>query len=576
MKINKKLPKHKSFVYLRTLKLICLKFEFFIASKNLKNEVEGKKVSRPIVKISVLSIALAVIVNLITIAVVIGFQHEVSDKVLGFGSHCYVASSNSSSLFENEPMLKKQAFIQEIENQPFVKNLQAIAYKPAIFQTHKSKFKSQEIQSILVKGVDKNYDFSFFKEHLVAGRIPNYSENKKSNEILISKRIAADLSYKIGDTAHTFFVKNQAVRREFKIVGIFQTGMEDLDKKIIIADIKQIQELNDWGIQASLTVLDTLSKGYLIIKAEAVGGNGNYRFDLGKGFSNYAGFTWYPDKDTVFRVIVSDYWMFIDGNGEQTSIPDTAYLKVSVKNNSTSNFPVELNLDKTVKKNFLNANGTKFSISIPEKKVVFDKIDGKGSFQNYIGAYEINFKSWENFDQNIKFLKRKINFTHSNSNEDLRVTSLKESQEEIFIWLSFLDINVWIIISLMLLIGVINMGSAMLVMILLKTPFIGLMKAMGASNWTIRKIFLIQVAHLILRGMFWGNLIGIGICVLQAKFEIIELNPEVYYLNSVPVELSFWSIIWVNLISLIICLSAMLIPSYVISKISPTKSIKFN
>ncbi|MGV3632451.1 MAG: ABC transporter permease [Bacteroidota bacterium] len=553
-----------------------MKFEFFIASKNLKNEVGGKTISRPIVKISVISICLAVLVNLITIAVVIGFQHEVSDKVLGFGSHAFISSSASTSLFENEAILKQQDFLQDIRNQTFIKNIQPIAYKPAIFQTDKSKLKSQEIQSILVKGVDQSYDFSFFQQNLIAGRLPDYDKSHKSDEILVSSRVAKDLNYRCGDTARTFFVKNQPVRRNFKIVGIFETGMEDFDKKIVISDIRHIQELNDWGIQASVDVLDTLANGYLVIKANVVGGNGNYRYDWGKGYANYAGFTWYPEKDTVFRVIVSDYWMFIDGKGEETSIPDTAYLEVKVRNSSGSRFPLPLNSDGTVKKSGISNDGMSFSINIPERRTSFHKVDGKGSFQNYIGAYEINFKSWDRFDQNIETLKKQVNFIHSSENQDLRVTSLKENQEEIFVWLSFLDINVWIIIVLMLVIGIINMGSAMLVLILVKTPFIGMMKAMGASNWTIRKIFLIQVGYLILRGMFWGNLIGISVCLLQDYFKIIRLNPEVYYLNAVPIELSLVSILWVNALTLIVCLSAMLIPSYVISRISPAKSIRFN
>lgn len=515
-------------------------------------------------------------VNLITIAVVIGFQQEVSDKVLGFGSHAYVSAAGSSSLFENEPITKQQAFLSSLKTESFVKNIQAIAYKPAIFQTDKSKVKSQEIQSILVKGVGSDYDFSFFKANLVAGRIPRYFEDKTSDEILVSKRIARDLNFKLGDTARTFFVKNQPVRRNFKIVGIYETGMEDLDKKMVIADIRQVQELNDWGIQATIEVLDTLSNGYLVIKAKASGGNGNYRFDWGKGFEHYAGFTWYPDQDTTFRVIVSDYWMFIDGKNEQTTVPDTAFLTVKVKNKSNVNYPLTLNSDGTLKKKYIDNTGNHFQVFVPEKEIHFKLEAGKGSFRNYIGAFEVNFKSWENFDQNILNLKKRINFNPTNKKQSLTASSLKENQEEIFVWLAFLDINVWIIIVLMLIIGIINMGSAMLVMILIKTPFIGLMKSLGATNWSIRKIFLIQVAYLILKGMFWGNLIGIGACLLQEHFHIIKLNPEVYYLNAVPIDLSITSILWINGLTLIVCLSAMLIPSYVISKISPAKSIKFN
>lgn len=522
------------------------------------------------------------IVNIITIAVVIGFQNEVSNKVLGFGSHAIINSTGSSSVFENEPILKQQEFLNLTKSLSYIKNIQAIAYKPAILQSDKNKSKrqekQQEIQSVLVKGVDKDYDFTFFKENLIAGKIPDYSKTSISEEILLSKRIASDLNYAIGDHVNAFFVKNQPVKRNFKLVGIFETGMEDFDKKIIISDIRQIQQLNDWGIKAEIDVLDTLANGHLIIKGLVNGGNGNYRYDWGKGFENYSGFTWYPQKDTVFRLIASDYWMFIDGKGEETTMPDTVYLKVKVKKTGdlSLNLPFKTNQDGSIKKEVLDEIGNKFKLETYNQTLEFEKIEGNGSFQNYIGAYEINFHSWANFDQQIEELKKRINFKFSNEKQDLKLTSIKENQQEIFVWLSFLDINVWIIIVLMLLIGIINMGSALLVMILLKTSFIGLLKAIGANSWTIRKIFLYQVSFLILRGMFWGNLIGIGLCFLQDYFKIIKLNPEVYYLNAVPIELNFSSILFINATTLIVCVLAMFVPSLVITRISPSKSIKFN
>ncbi|MES2588063.1 MAG: FtsX-like permease family protein [Bacteroidota bacterium] len=573
-----------------------MKFELFIALKNLKNEVAGKKVSRPIVKISIISISLAMLVNIITIAVVIGFQNEVSNKVLGFGSHAFVNSASSASLFENEPILKKQVFLSQIKNLPFVKNVQAIAYKPAILQSDKSKLsrqekqtskssvskntaKRQEIQSVLVKGVDEDYNFDFFKENLIAGRLPNYKSKEASEEIIISKRIANDLNYQVGDRVSAFFVKNQPIKKFFKLVGIFETGMEDFDKKMIVSDIRQIQLLNDWGIKSEIQVLDTLTKGHLVIKADINGGNGNYRYDWGKGYENFAGFIWYPTNDTIFRLITSDYWMFIDGRGEENTLPDTSYLKATIElkkgeTDSKLNLPFITNADGTVKRKFIS--DTKFDVYTHNKTVHFEKINGKGSYQNYIGSFEINFHSWENFDTQIDELKKIINFNFSNQKQDLKVSSIKENQQEIFVWLAFLDINVWIIIILMLIIGIINMGSALLVMILLKTPFIGLMKSLGANSWSIRKIFLYQVSFLILRGMFWGNLIGVGLCLLQDYFKIIKLNPEVYYLNAVPIELNLTSILLINVVTLIVCSLAMIIPSYVITRINPSKSIRFN
>jgi lipoprotein-releasing system permease protein len=535
--------------------------------------VDGKKVSKPIVKLSIISISLAVIVNLITVAVVIGFKNEVSNKVLGFGSHAYVRSSNSSSLFENEPILKKQNFIEIVQNLPFIKNIQAVAYKPAILQSDKSNTNTQEIQSVLVKGVDEKYDFTFFKEYLIAGRLPKLNKSNRCDEILISKKIAQDLHFKVGNQAKAFFVKNQPVKKVFQIVGIFDTGMEEFDKKMVVADIKHLQQLNDWGIQASIQILDTLYNGQLVIKADVQGGNGNYRYDWGKGYNRFSGFTWFPNKDTVIRLIASDYWMFLDGKGEHTSIPDTAFMIIRSK---VLNGPLKLNRDGTLFKNYLDKEGYQYELKSGDKSIFVSKKDGIGSFSEYIGAYELNFYSWVNFEDNISKLKKTINYAFSNDEQSIEVSSIKEHEQDIFIWLSFLDINVWIIITLMLIIGVINMGSALLVMILIRTSFIGIMKAMGASNWMIRKIFLIQVFFLILKGLFWGNMIGIGLALIQKYTGLVSLNPDVYYLSQVPIELSFWSIILINFLTIFVCVTAMIIPSLVISKIKPSQSIRFN
>ena len=515
------------------------------------------------------------LVNLITVAVVTGFQKEVRDKVIGFGAHAVVTKSGEASIFESDPILKDQFFYPTLELSPEVKHIQAVAYKPALLQSDANGKAVQEIQGIMMKGVDDRYDWAFFKQHLTAGRVPRILKKTISNEIIISKKIAKDLNYKVGDDARTFFVKNKPIKKMFKIVGIFETGLEDFDREMVLGDIRQIQKLNDWGIQASIIVADTLVNGHLIIEGEVVGGNGNYRFDWGKGYENYKGFTFFPKKDTVIRLIASDYWMFLDGEGEQTSVPDTAYLKVTISGDKTSLFPYELNSDQKIEKKYLDNEGYKFEISAGPKKIKFEKMDGKGSFEKYVGAFEFILRDWSLLEQDVKFLKKQIQFQQP-SNEDLRVTSIIDSQSDIFVWLGFLDINVYIILVLMIIIGVINMGSALLVMILVKTNFIGMMKALGAKNWSIRKIFLYQAGFLILRGMFWGNLIGIGLCLLQKYFHLVKLNPEVYYLNAVPIDMNILAILTLNVCTLLVCVLALIIPSYVITRISPVKAIRFN
>lgn len=575
-------------MYLSALKNRILSFEHFIAKRILKNEVEGTKVSRPIVRISILSISLAVVVNLITIAIVTGFQHEVRKKVAGFGSHIFVMNAGEGSIYECNPIYKNQAFLPLIKKNNGVASVNYIAYKPVLFQSDKKErsYKlasgkdtteiQQEIQGAIIKGVSDDYNWKFFKENLLKGRLPNYKTSLPSNEILISNRIARDLNFKIGDEVRSFFVKNKPIKRFFKVVGIYETGLEEFDKKIVVGDIRNVQLLNDWGILANIIVEDTLSNESLIVKGQLNGGNGNYRFDWGEGYDTYSGFTICPTKDTVIKLIASDYWNRIDGRDEETSIPDTAYLSIKIKGDGYTLCDPKKDAEGNIIKTYLNNEGTKFSIQCSNKTIVFEQTPGKGSYENYIGGYEVNVKEWNDLPMILKEFKKSIEFIPTINNEQLKVTSIIDNQSDIFTWLGFLDLNVVIILTLMIIIGIINMGSALLVLILVRTNFIGMMKAMGASNWSIRKIFLYQAAYLIGRGMIIGNVIGLGFCFLQSQFGVFTLNPEVYYLSEVPIELHFIDWLLLNIGTLVVCIIALIIPSYVITRISPSKAIKFN
>lgn len=565
-----------------------MSFEYFISKRILKNEVEGTKVSRPIVRISVISIALAVVVNLITLAVVTGFQHEVRQKVAGFGSHAFIMNAGEGSVYESEPIYKNQNFFPIIKSLEGVKHIQFVAYKPVLFQSDKKEISyklsngkdtsqiQQEIQGAIIKGVGEGFDWSFFNEHLVDGKLPNFTTPLISDEILISSRIARDLNFKVGDEVKAFFVKNQPVKRLFKIAGIYDTGLEEFDKKIVIGDIRTVQKLNDWGIQTSISIADTLSNGNLIVKATTTGGNGNYRFDWGKGYENFEGFTICPTKDTLIKVIVSDYWSRIDGANEITSIPDTAYLSIKIKGITNSPCDFQCTNSNEIVRTYLNQTGTRYSLKCSSKIIECEQIDGKGSFQNYVSGFEVTVKNWDDLAEVINRVKKKIEFIPTEHNEQLKVTSIIDNQTDIFVWLDFLDLNVYIILVLMILIGIINMGSALLVLILVRSNFIGIMKTMGATDWSIRKIFLYQGAFLIGKGMIWGNIVGVGFCFIQQQFGILSLNPAVYYLTKVPIELNFWHWLFLNVGTLVICVFALIIPSYAITRVNPVKAIKFN
>jgi lipoprotein-releasing system permease protein len=564
-----------------------LAHEYFIAKKIFLKKTEGKKVARPIVRISMISIALAIVVNLLTIAVVIGFQKEVREKITGFSSHAYIMNVGESSIYESEPIRKNQAFFTKLKQNPAVSTLQGVAFKPVLLQSEKrdSKVKTaagkdssivqQDIQGGILKGVDANFDWSFYKENIVAGRLPNFKTKHISNEILLSQSIATDLNFKVGDSVRAYFVKNSPVMRYFRIAGIYHTGLEEFDKKMVLGDLRQVQLLNDWGIQASIELMDTLSDGYVVLRAEVQGGDGYYDYDWGKGFGSTIGIKICPSADTTFRLIVREYKAPDSYQSKQKTEPDTAYLTLKVKGEGRTpcNFP--LSETGEILRTFSDPTGLKYSIKTKEKEVFFTSTPGKGSAEKYVGGFEINFKEWNEIDKDVHHLKEQLTFMPTEHGELVQVTSIKENQEEIFLWLDFLDLNVLIILVLMIVIGIINVGAALLVMILVKTQFIGIMKAMGSVNWQIRKIFLYQAFFIIGKGMIWGNAIGLGLCFLQVKFGILKLNPEVYYLDQVPISITWWQILLLNIVTLIICLLAMIGPSALISRVLPTKAIKF-
>ncbi|NUQ24127.1 MAG: ABC transporter permease [Saprospiraceae bacterium] len=158
---------------------------------------------------------------------------------------------------------------------------------------------------------------------------------------------------------------------------------------------------------------------------------------------------------------------------------------------------------------------------------------------------------------------------------DLYAETIRDKFPEIFEWLELQDINEVVILALMVIVAIINMVTALLILILERTNMIGILKAMGSGNWRIRKIFLYYAAYIILVGLFWGNFIGIGLCLLQDNFELIKLDEANYYLSVAPIELQPAAILLINAGTLLVTLSFLVIPSYLVTRISPVKAIRF-
>lgn len=188
--------------------------------------------------------------------------------------------------------------------------------------------------------------------------------------------------------------------------------------------------------------------------------------------------------------------------------------------------------------------------------------------ENEIGGFEVLL---DDFDS----LREKGNQIYSTIGATLNSVTIVDNYPMIFEWFELIDNNVWFIIAIMILIAGINMITALLVLILERVQMVGVLKALGSTNWSIRKVFLYNASYLILKGLFWGNLVGILLILIQKFFKIISLDPSTYYVTTVPVDLNLWMLLLLNIGTLILCFLMLIIPSYIITKIHPSKSIRF-
>ena len=187
---------------------------------------------------------------------------------------------------------------------------------------------------------------------------------------------------------------------------------------------------------------------------------------------------------------------------------------------------------------------------------------------NQIGGYEIYINNFKNIEMYTSLIDESIDY-------DLKALSINDKYPQIFDWLRLQDFNVLIILILMLIVGGVNMITSLLIIILEKSRLIGMLKAIGASDWNIRHIFIYNSLQIILGGLFWGNLIAVSLSLLQIRFNFLKLDEAIYFMDFVPINIELFSLFLINLGTIIICYLILVIPSAVIAKISPAKSIKF-
>ena len=544
--------------------------EIFIAKRILTNRSQGIKVSRPILRIAVISISLSIVVNLLTLAVVNGFQNEIRRKVTGFSAPLFIQNENNADFYESDPIHSSKMIENILSSIDDVQGFNRVAYKPGLIQ---AIGKRTDVIGLVFKGIDSAYNFTFLKEHLKEGKIPDFAKEASSSDILVSARICKQLNLKLNDEVSAFFVKDSPISRTFNIVGIYDTGFEDYDEKLVICDIRVTQKLNDWGISGQLDLWDSLVNNKFVVSLTLQGNPSNLSYDWGKGLTQFRG-QYVPTElsDTTLHLK-----LYETTSQNKTQLIDSHRINIRYLNTART----AAGASSEPYKEILDESGLHYRFYYPvsseETRIYEVKITaGNGTSDDFISGYEIHTKDWYRMKETNKDITKPIKLIPTEHGEMVKVVSIFDLEQDLFNWLAFLDINVVIILVLMMLIGIINMGSALLVLIIIRSNFIGLMKAMGSSDGQLRRIFLIQAAYLVGSGMLIGNLVGLGIYWIQRYTGILKLNPEVYYLDKVPMELTFNSFLFLNIVSFAVCMIALLLPSALIARVNPVKTIKFN
>jgi lipoprotein-releasing system permease protein len=193
-----------------------------------------------------------------------------------------------------------------------------------------------------------------------------------------------------------------------------------------------------------------------------------------------------------------------------------------------------------------------------------------------VSGFEIFIDDFDRLDEMYGAVSDAVGYKISSEEDNFKVISIRKKYPQIFDWLNFQDVNVIIIILLMLIVAGFNMISGLLILILEKTNMIGVLKALGSDDRTVRRIFLYQAAWLIGKGLLWGNIIGIGLALLQLKTGLITLDPTSYYIKTVPVNLDILHVILLNAGTMAVILAMLLVPSNLISRITPVKAIRYD
>ena len=327
--------------------------EIFIARKLILSKDNRRSISRSILGIAIFGISLGLAVMIVAVAVVTGFQNEITRKVVGFAAHIQILNFDSNISYETQPISSRQEFLDQLRENPSIANVQVFATKAGIIKTR------SDIQGVVLKGVGPGYDWNFLQGYLQEGEVLTLTATDQSNKVLISRYIASLLKLNLNDDFLMYFIQDPPRMRRFTVAGIFETSLEEFDRIFIFGDIRHIQKLNDWT-------------------------------------------------------------------------------------------------------------------------------------DDQISGFEVNLSAFKDIERHTFEVMNTVGYGFEEDGSRLKVVNIYDKYPQIFDWLNLQDMNVLIILILMLVVAGFNMVSGLLILILDRTNMIGILKALGSPNVSIRKIFLYQ------------------------------------------------------------------------------------
>ncbi|GAB4023943.1 ABC transporter permease [Spirosoma koreense] len=401
----------------------------FLARK-VRHAPEGS-FSATVTRIGVISIALGLAILIVSFAVLFGFKDTIQQKIFLFGAHLQVSKFTNNVSYEESTLPLDTPLYRDSTRIPGVRHIQAVATKAGILKTE------DELAGVILKGVGKDYDWNLFRGSLVAGTVPvvGADTGTGSTQLLLSQYMATQLKVKVGESVPLYFLGNPPRARKMTVVGIYETGLEEVDKTIALGDIRLIQRLNRWGADS-------------------------------------------------------------------------------------------------------------------------------------VGTYEIFVN---NFDQ----VEATANRVFDVMSPDMRLTRVTDQYRPLFDWMMLLDRNMVILLSLIGFVASFNMVSVLLVLMVERTPMIGLLKALGGPNPLIRRMFVFVGLNMVIWGLLIGNVVGLGICFLQDRFKLIPLDPKNYFMNYVPIIWDWPTILALNAATILLIALVLWVPTFFINRIQPVKALAF-